>query len=1020
MQNDSLWYRDAVVYQTHVKAFQDSNGDGIGDVAGLTARLDYLADLGVTALWLLPFFPSPLRDDGYDISDYEGVHPSYGTLEDVQRLVAEAHSRGIRIIAELVVNHTSDQHPWFQRARRAPRNSPERDFYVWSDDDRKYAGTRIIFTDTETSNWAWDPVAGQYFWHRFFSHQPDLNFQNHAVTGAIVDAMRFWCNVGVDGFRLDAVPYLCEREGTNNENLPETHGVIKVLRAALEDAFPDRIFLAEANQWPEDLSSYFGDGDECHMCFHFPLMPRLFMAVADEDRYPVHDILRQTPPIPDGCQWAVFLRNHDELTLEMVSERERERLNAVYAVEPKMRINVGIRRRLAPLLENDRRRIELMNGLLMSMPGTPVIYYGDEIGMGDNLFLKDRDGVRTPMQWSPDRNGGFSNAEPVRLYAPAVTDPTYGYEAVNVEAQVRNGSSLLNWMRRIIAVRKAAKVFGRGTLALLYPDNRRVLAYLREHDGETVLVVANLSRTAQAVQLDLSHFAGRTPFEMLGSTPFPPIATAPYAVTLGPYGFFWFALVRDPHGASAPIRSSALPELPTIVVPRFGVAFDAWARAVIDSDVVPHALGAGPHGRHVVDAFVADEVDPSLAFVVVGEGANRTSLVLRFVWNQPIREDALARARSGPREGWVADAASDATTARVAERAMRAGTVLHDDGTLAFAWEGDPRPEADTSQRFGYAPGAQRWILDDARLLTLHREMPRVQNSAVAFLRHLRERGFTQAPQLFGTGLVTDRSGQTWVAVTSQSFIQNPTDIDAALREILRTGTADERLVRTAEHVADALASLHRALSAPGSDPTFGAHPFTADDVAAWRAAAHADLAAVAAGVTEIDDVREALAGAIDALPRAVEAASARAHGRLTLSRVLLVDGVPVFVGFGEALARRSSPLKDVALLARSFDAVTREAIHASALDPTTDRTMERATMLQLTARVREAFLARYAASATDLATTPSDPAHRDALIRFFRLQTALHDVRDALASRSGELAAAVDALRAEVPAAPA
>ncbi len=1014
MQNDPLWYRDAVVYQTHVKAFQDSNGDGLGDVAGLTARLDYLAELGVTALWLLPFFPSPLRDDGYDIADYEGVHPSYGTLEDVQRLVEEAHGRNIRIIAELVVNHTSDQHPWFQAARRAPKGSPERDFYVWSDDDRKFAGTRIIFTDTETSNWAWDPVAGQYFWHRFFSHQPDLNFQNHAVTGAIVDAMRFWCNVGVDGFRLDAVPYLCEREGTNNENLPETHGVIKVLRATLESEFPDRIFLAEANQWPEDLSSYFGDGDECHMCFHFPLMPRLFMAVADEDRYPVHDILRQTPPIPDGCQWAVFLRNHDELTLEMVSERERERMNAVYAVEPKMRINVGIRRRLAPLLENDRRRIELMNGLLMSMPGTPVIYYGDEIGMGDNLFLKDRDGVRTPMQWSPDRNGGFSNAEPVRLYAPVVTDPTYGYAAVNVEAQERNSTSLLNWMRRIIAVRKATKVFGRGTVTLLYPNNRRVLAYLREHEGETILVVANLSHTAQAVQLDVTQFAGRTPFEMLGSTAFPPITTAPYTVTLGPYGFFWFTLVRDPHGAAAPIRSSELPELPTIVVPRSGVAFDAWARAVVDSDVVPRALGAA---GHVVHTFVTDEVDPSLAFVVVGEGTNRTSLVLRFVWDAPIREDALARARSGPREGWIADAASDATTARVVERAMRAGTTLRDDdGGLTFAWEGDPRPDADTSQRFGYGPGAQRWILDDSRLLTLHRAMPRVQNSTVAFLRHLREQGFDQAPQLFGTALVTDRSGETYVAVTSQSFIQNPTDIEASLREILRTETADERLVRSAENVADALASLHRALSAPGSDPTFGTRPLTPGDLAAWRTASHEDLDAVA-DIPALGAVRDRIAALVDALPAGVDAGSARAHGRLTLSRVLLVDGGPVFVGFGEALARKSSPLKDVALLARSFDTVTRETIQAGTFDPSVDHAAARATMLELTARVREAFLARYAASATDLATMPRDPVQRDALIRFFRVQTALRDVRDALARRSGDLAAAIDALQAEVAA---
>jgi len=1019
LQNDPLWYRDAVVYQTHVKAFQDSNGDGIGDVAGLTARLDYLAELGVTALWLLPFFPSPLRDDGYDISDYEGVHPSYGTLEDVQRLVAEAHARGIRIIAELVVNHTSDQHPWFQRARRAPRGSAERDFYVWSDDDRKFAGTRIIFTDTETSNWAWDPVAEQYFWHRFFSHQPDLNFQNPAVVGAIVGAMRFWCNVGVDGFRLDAVPYLCEREGTNNENLPETHGVIKVLRAALEAEFPDRIFLAEANQWPEDLSSYFGDGDECHMCFHFPLMPRLFMAVADEDRYPVHDILRQTPPIPEGCQWAVFLRNHDELTLEMVSERERERMNAVYAVEPKMRINVGIRRRLAPLLENDRRRIELMNGLLMSMPGTPVIYYGDEIGMGDNLFLKDRDGVRTPMQWSPDRNGGFSNAEPVRLYAPVVTDPTYGYAAVNVEAQERNGTSLLSYMRRMIAVRKATKVFGRGTLTLLYPDNRRVLAYLREHDGETVLVVANLSHTAQAVQLDLSQYTGRTPTEMLGPSAFPPVGTGPFAVTLGPYGFFWFALVRDPHDSATTVRSSSLPELPTIVVPRYGVAFDAFARAVIDSDVVPVVLGSAEHG-HVLAAFVPEEVDPSLAFIVVGEGANRTSLVLRFVWDMPVREDALARARSGAREGWIADAASDATTARLVERAMRAGTELRDDGSITFAWEGDPRPDATTSQRFGYAPGAQRFILDDERLLTMHRRMPRVQNSAVAFLRHLRERGFTQAPQLFGTALVSDRTGETWVAVTSQSFIQNPTDIDAALRDILRTGTADERLLRTAEHVADALAALHRALATPGSDPTFGTRPLTPDDVAGWRSAAHDDLGAIAgAGVTEVAAARERIAAAIDALPRAIDAASARAHGRLTLNRVLLVDGVPVFVGFGEALARRSSPLKDVALLARSFDAVTRETILATTFDPASDSGMTRATMRELTARVREAFLARYAASASDLATTPRDAKQRDALIAFLRLQTALRDVRDALPGHPSALSGALDALLAEIAAPP-
>jgi maltose alpha-D-glucosyltransferase/alpha-amylase len=545
-----------------------------------------------------------------------------------------------------------------------------------------------------------------------------------------------------------------------------------------------------------------------------------------------------------------------------------------------------------------------------------------------------------------------------------------------------------------------------------------VLASVREHDGETVLVVANLSHVAQAVQLDLAQFAGRTPFEMLGSTAFPPIATAPYMVTLGPYGFFWFSLARDPHGIAAPMRSSTLPELPTIVVPRGSLAFDAWARAVIDGDVVPAALGAAEHG-HVIDTFVSDELDPSLAFVVVGEGRNRASLMLRFVWDAQTREDALARARSGPREGWIADAAVDATTAPLIERAMRAGTELSDEGRIAFAWEGEPRPDAGSSQRFGFAPGAQRWILDDARLVTLHRRMPRVENSTVAFLRHLREHGFTQAPQLFGTALVTDRSGDTWVAVTSQSFIQNPTDIEAALREILRTGTADERLIVTAQHVADALASLHRALVMPGSDPTFGTHPLAPEDVAGWHAAAHDDLAAVAgAGIASVADARERIAAAIDAMPRAVDAASARAHGRLTLSRVLLVDAVPVFVGFGEALARRSSPLKDVALLARSFDAVTRETIQATAFDPTAGRETARDTMLDLTARVREAFLARYAASASDLATTPRDPAQRDGLIRFFRLQSALRDVRDALAGRPSELAAAVDTLLAEAGAA--
>src|SRR6187551_1162352 len=543
--DDALWFKDAVVYQLHVKAFQDSNGDGIGDFAGLTERLDYLRDLGVTALWLLPFYPSPGRDDGYDISDYGDINRDFGSMRDFRRFMQEAKRRELRVITELVVNHTSDQHDWFKRARRSPAGSSARDWYVWSDSDKKYDGTRIIFTDTEKSNWTWDPEAKAYYWHRFYSHQPDLNFDNPKVLEAVLDVMRFWLDLGVDGLRLDAVPYLVEREGTNNENLPETHDILKKIRAELDRSYPDRLLLAEANQWPEDTKDYFGNGDECHMAFHFPLMPRMYMALAREDRFPITDIMRQTPQIPDNCQWAIFLRNHDELTLEMVTDSERDYLWQAYATDRRARINLGIRRRLAPLLEHDRRRIELMNCLLLSMPGTPVIYYGDEIGMGDNIRLGDRDGVRTPMQWSPDRNGGFSRADWNALALPTIQDPLYGYETVNVEAQSRDPFSLLHWMRRMLTVRRSHAAFGRGTLRFLYPKNRKVLAYLREYQNETILCVANVSRTPQAVELDLSEFVGRVPVELNGGSFFPPIGQLTYLLTLPPYGFYWFVLAAQ-------------------------------------------------------------------------------------------------------------------------------------------------------------------------------------------------------------------------------------------------------------------------------------------------------------------------------------------------------------------------------------------------------------------------------------------------------------------------------------------
>src|SRR5690554_150315 len=491
-QDDPLWYKDAIIYQLHVKAYYDSNDDGIGDFKGLIQKLDYIKDLGVNTVWLLPFYPSPMRDDGYDIADYRNMHPDYGTRRDFRQFMKEAHKRGLRVVTELVINHTSDQHPWFQAARRAPKGSRKRDFYVWSDDNTKFAETRIIFTDTETSNWTWDEVADAFYWHRFFHHQPDLNHNNPEVVKAVIRLMRFWFDMGVDGMRLDAIPYLCVREGTDNENLPETHAVLKQMRAALDEHYSGRMFLAEANQWPEDVHEYFGDGDECHMAYHFPLMPRMYMAVAQEDRHPIVEIMRQTPDIPDNCQWAIFLRNHDELTLEMVTDRERDYMYAMYAAEPRMRVNVGIRRRLAPLMDNNRGKIELMTSMLMTMPGSPIIYYGDEIGMGDNIYLGDRNGMRTPMQWSPDRNAGFSRADPQRLYLPVIMDPIYGYQAVNVEAQSRDPSSLLNWTKRILTVRRQHRCFGRGSLEFVRALNRKILAYVRQLDDEIVLCVMNL------------------------------------------------------------------------------------------------------------------------------------------------------------------------------------------------------------------------------------------------------------------------------------------------------------------------------------------------------------------------------------------------------------------------------------------------------------------------------------------------------------------------------------------------
>ncbi len=661
---DPLWYKDAVIYEIHVRAFQDSNADGIGDFGGLLSRLDYLQDLGVTCLWLLPFFPSPLRDDGYDIANYVDVNPSYGTLDDFKQVLDAAHLRGMQVMIELVINHTSDQHPWFQAARLAPPGSPEREMYVWSDTDRKYDGVRIIFTDTEKSNWTWDETAKAFYWHRFFSHQPDLNFDNPRVMHEVLTAMRFWLDLGVDGLRLDAIPYLIERDGTNCENVPETHVKIKEIRAALDAEYSNRLILAEANMWPADVRPYFGDGDECHMAFHFPLMPRIYMALRQEDRLPITDIMAQTPAIPDSCQWGLFLRNHDELTLEMVTDDERDYMYLAYSADPRMRINVGIRRRLAPLVDNNRRRIELLNSLLLSFPGTPILYYGDEIGMGDNIYLGDRNGVRTPMQWNSDRNAGFSKAVPAKLYFPVIMDPIWGYQAINVEAQQSDPSSLLYWTKNMIALRKLFRVFGRGTLEFLEPANRKILAYIRRlkdevgNQVETVLCVANLSRFAQPVSLDLAQFDGMVPVEMLGYVPFPPINKTPYAMTLAPYSFLWLELQPAPEKTEAPVVESDEPTLGNLdllgkseginniltgpglnllqqLLPNY-LQHQRWFGAKSRTIASVAVLDAVPFPRHlpsIADANPAGDSGPEVLTAPTAAGANCALVFLQLTYD---------------------------------------------------------------------------------------------------------------------------------------------------------------------------------------------------------------------------------------------------------------------------------------------------------------------------------------------------------------------------------------------------
>ncbi|WP_322104630.1 maltose alpha-D-glucosyltransferase [Paraburkholderia sp. J41] len=882
ISDDPLWYKDAVIYQVHVKSFFDSNNDGVGDFPGLLAKLDYIAALGVTAIWLLPFYPSPRRDDGYDIADYRNVHPDYGQLADVRRFIQEAHARGIRVITELVINHTSDQHPWFQRARRAKPGSNHRNYYVWSDTDQKYQDTRIIFIDTEPSNWTHDPVAGAYYWHRFYSHQPDLNFDNPAVLREVLHVMRFWLDMGIDGLRLDAVPYLVEREGTNNENLPETHAILKKIRATIDEHYPNRMLLAEANQWPEDVKEYFGDEDECHMAFHFPLMPRLYMAIASEDRFPILDIMKQTPDLAESCQWAVFLRNHDELTLEMVTDSERDYLWNTYATDRRARLNLGIRRRLAPLMERDRRRIELINSLLLSMPGTPVIYYGDELGMGDNIHLGDRDGVRTPMQWSSDRNGGFSRADPEQLVLPPLMGSLYGYDAINVEAQSRDPHSLLNWTRRMLSVRRSKQAFGRGTIRFLRPANRKILAYLREMPGEPpILCVANLSRAPQAVELDLSEFAGTSPIEMTADSVFPAIGQLPYLLTFPPYGFLWFLLCPgDQRPSWSQPASEQLPEFVTVVIREGQTGATPENVRLLESEVLPSWLSRrrwfaskDKPLRSVRLAALTTITGAGFAFTEIeAELADGTSeryvLPIAITWGTdtttPLHiQLALSRVRRGRTIGYLTDAFALPWFAYGVLRKLheRAAVPTVQGSTIRF----EPTARLDELD-LGETPEV-RWlaaeqsnsslVIAEALVLKIVRRLMAGVHPEAEMSRYLTKLGYANTAPLYGEVVRVDPEGVPHTLIIVQGFIDNQGNAwDWALDFLRRT--VDELALAVSEEgsstdhaheeeviqgystviggIGKRLGELHAALASPTDDDAFAPEPANENDVRAWIA----------------------------------------------------------------------------------------------------------------------------------------------------------------------------------------
>jgi maltose alpha-D-glucosyltransferase/alpha-amylase len=1046
-----LWFKDAVIYEVHVKTFQDSDGDGIGDMRGLLDRLDYFSELGVTALWLLPFYPSPLRDDGYDIADYYSVNPSYGNLDDFRALLDEAHQRGLRVITELVLNHTSDQNPWFQRARRAPAGSPLRDFYVWSDDPRKYREARIIFKDFETSNWTWDPVAKAYFWHRFYSHQPDLNFDNPAVHEALLKVIDFWLELGVDGVRLDAVPYLYEREETNCENLPETHAFLRKLRRHIDQNFSDRMLLAEANQWPEDAAAYFGAGDECHMEFHFPLMPRMFMALQMEDRYPIIDILEQTPAIPESCQWAIFLRNHDELTLEMVTDEERDYMYRVYAHDVRARINLGIRRRLAPLLGNNRRKIELINSLLFSLPGTPIIYYGDEIGMGDNFYLGDRNGVRTPMQWSPDRNAGFSKANPQQLYLPTIIDPEYHFESVNVENQQKNLSSLFWWMRRMLAVRQRFTAFARGTIEFLQPENAKVLAYIRRLGDEVILAVANLSRFAQVAELDLSAFAGMCPEELFGHSAFPEIKQTPTVFTLTPHGFYWMVL-RQAAAHPREMQWTA----PTFAAPA------AWTNTLwqrIERQIlpvyVPTCRWFGGNQRAIRELHIVQNVP----FGSATDGARLLVIEVAFTEGLPesyLLPVAFASANEADR---LESENPHAILARLDEqRALCDALYLPEvraellrlatnpvAGRTRIRFSADPNATID--------PAILEHALTNSRLVTCEQANTSIIFGETLFFKFFRkfERGphpeleiaqfFSQrehanlvAPYV-GALKLLDREGDGAVAAVA-GFVQNQGDgwtltLDSLARFFDRVLEARTEITDAA--IADLVggiyperarlfgtrtAEMHLALASSDDRPEFSAEAFsTLYQRSLYQGMrglagsvlrslrrhslllpedARADAVQILGSVARIDGIFVRL------LEHKISASKIRIHGDFHLGQVLNTGKDFTFIDFegdpprplGERRLKRS-PLVDVASMLCSIDEAGAVALgHESEAD---NRRLEPWKQVWV-ATVSNAFIEGYLAAAGGASFLPANSEQGRILLECFLLENALHHLGYALA----------------------